>query len=90
MGEGGEAQHLIFLFSCFDLNFRIKLIFDIFGLDDFFVWAGGGVPDPIFIGLNNLVRVKLGYTSNFTFLGLLEVPYNFVWWWWVGRWVVRW
>ena len=43
------------------------------GVDDFSVGAGG-VPDPIFIGLTNLVRVELGYTSNFTFLGLLEVP----------------
>ena len=27
----------------------------------------------IFFGRNLLIRVKLGYTPNFTFLGLLEV-----------------
>ena len=29
---------------------------------------------PDCFGMNLLVRVKLGYTPNFTYLGLLEVP----------------
>ena len=39
----------------------------------------GGVPYP-----NIVVMVKLGFTSNFNFLGLLEEPYKFELW--VGRW----
>ena len=38
-----------------------------------FFRRGGGVPYPIFLGTNLFVRFKLGYTPNFTFLGLLQV-----------------
>ena len=55
---------------------RVKLcFFEIFsGWGDLIFFLGGGVPYPIFFGPNLLVRVKLGYTLNFTALGHLEVP----------------
>ena len=44
-----------------------------------FFWGGGfffggGALTPFFFCTNLLVRVKLGYTPNFTALGHLEVP----------------
>ena len=33
-----------------------------------------GADDDFFVGLNLLVGVKLGYTTNFTALGYVEVP----------------
>ena len=39
-----------------------------------FFFGGGGSLTPFFFGTNLLVRVKLGYTPNFTALGHLEVP----------------
>ena len=43
------------------------------GADDF-DFFGGGVPYPIFLGPNILVRDKLGYTRNFVALGYVELP----------------
>ena len=40
---------------------------------------GGGSLTPFFFCTNLLVRVKLGYTPNFTALGHLEVPWKFLW-----------
>ena len=57
LGERGGGVGQIFL------NFLIQLEKNIFF---------GEVPYPIFFCKNLLVRVKLGCTSNFTFLGLLD------------------
>ena len=42
-----------------------------------FLWGRGVVPDPILFCIHLLVRVKLGYTTNFTLLSLLEVLLKF-------------
>ena len=49
-------------------------MFDIMGGGVFSGAKLGGLSDPICFGLHLLVRVNLGYTPNFTFLGILEVP----------------
>ena len=45
--------------------------------DDDFLLGGGSLILSLFC-MNLLVRVKLGYTRSFTFLGHLYVPYKFV------------
>ena len=64
-----------------------KIIFSIFfwrGWNNLIFLEGDYLPH--FFCTNLLLRVKLGYTPNFTALGHLEVCGGVIGWWWINQW----